>query len=78
MENAKVKTQRLAAVVIIAFNIVGIGLVLYDLANNISYEVNAQREREAVVQEATPTPKPTLTVEEREELYSQPVNEAGK
>ena len=78
MDKSKAKTQRLATIVIIAFNIVGIGLILYDLANNISYEVQSQRQSDAVVQEITPTPKATLTIEEREELFSQPVNEAGQ
>ena len=78
MENAKAKTQRLATIVIIAFNIVGIGLILFDLANNVSYEVQSQRQSEAVVQEIAPMPKATFTIEEREELLSQPVNEAGK
>ena len=39
MAHSKAKTQRLATIVIIAFNIVGIGLILFDLANNISYEI---------------------------------------
>ena len=78
MENSKAKTQRLATIVIIAFNIVGVGLILFDLANNISYEIQSQEQLESAVQVVEPTPKPTLTLEEREELYNRPVNEAGK
>ena len=61
MENSKAKTQRLATIVIIAFNIVGVGLILFDLANNISYEIQSQEQLESAVQEVEPTPKPTLT-----------------
>jgi uncharacterized membrane protein len=77
MEKSKAKTQRLAAIVIIAFNIVGIGLVLYDLAYNISYEIQSQGDLEAAVQEVTPTPVPTLTEEERREIFEAPVGEEG-
>jgi hypothetical protein len=77
MENVKAKTQRLAIIVIIAFNIVGIGLILYDLAYNISYEIQSQRDMEAAVQEVTPTPLPTLTEEERQEIFNAPVGEEG-
>ena len=77
MEKSKAKTQRLATIVIIAFNIVGIGLVLYDLAYNISYEIQSQSEMEAVVQEVAPTPVPTLTEAERQEIFNAPVGEEG-
>jgi hypothetical protein len=77
MAQSKAKTQRLAAIVIIAFNIVGIGLILYDLVNNISYENQSQGEMEASVQDVTPTPVPTLTEAERQEIFNAPVGEEG-
>lgn len=78
MENSKAKTQRLATIVIIAFNIVGIGLILFDLANNISYEIQSQGQLESVVQEVTTTPQPTLTEAERQEMFDAPVGEEGE
>jgi hypothetical protein len=77
MENSKAKTQRIATIIILAFNIVGIGLILFDLANNISYEIQSQGQLESVVLEVTRTPVPTLTEEERLELLKAPVGEEG-
>ena len=77
MAQSKAKTQRLAATVIITFNIIGIGLILFDLANNISYEIQSQGQLESAVQEMTPTPRPTLTEAERQEIFDAPVGEEG-
>lgn len=78
MVKSKNKNKRLIEIVLIIFIVVGIGLILADMVTNVIYEVNSGNQMEASVQEVTPTPKPTLTIEEREELLSQPVNEAGK
>jgi thiamine kinase-like enzyme len=56
MAQSKAKTQRLATIVIIAFNIVGMGLIFYDLANNISYEIQNKAQSESVVQEVLTSP----------------------
>ena len=56
MAHSKAKTQRLATIVIIVFNIVGMGLIFYDLAQNISYEIQNKAQFESVVQEVVPPP----------------------
>lgn len=78
MAESKKKSQRLIAVVLTIFIVVGIGLIMADMVTNVAYELNSSSELGAAVQEVEPTPKPTLTLEERQELFDQPVNETGR
>ncbi len=77
MDQPQNKSKRLIEIVLVIFILIGFGLIMTDLVSNVVYEVNSANQMEAAVQEVTPTPKPTLTLEEREEMFNRPVNEAG-
>jgi hypothetical protein len=77
MAESKNKSKRITEIIVTMFIIVGLTLILADMATNVVYEINSGNQMEAAVQVVTPTPKPTLTLEEREEMYNKPVNEAG-
>jgi len=57
------------------FVVVGLVLIVADLAGNISYELASDQQMEAAVQEVTRTPIPTLTEAQRQELMKTPVGE---
>jgi hypothetical protein len=78
MAKSKNKTQRVKQIVLIIFVIVGFILIIADLAGNISYELASDDELESAAQEIEDTPSPTLTEEERREMYSDPVGEEGE
>lgn len=77
MAESKKKSQRLIEIILTIFIVVGIGLVMADMVTNVILEINSSGEFESAVEEVEPTPKPTLTEEERREILSAPVGEEG-
>jgi len=75
MAKPQSKAQRVRQIALTIFVLVGAALIVADLAGNISYELASNRQPEAVVQEVTPTPIPTLTESERQDLLKTPVGE---
>lgn len=75
MAKSQNKSQRVRQIALTIFVIVGVALIMADLAGNISYELASDQQMEAVVQEVTETPIPTLTDAERQELLKTPVGE---
>jgi hypothetical protein len=77
MAKTKKSNKRLFEIVLIAFVVIGIILILAEMATNLAAEISSQDDLVSSHQEATPTPRPTLSPEELEELYSAPVGEEG-
>jgi hypothetical protein len=77
MAESKNKSKRLIEIILTIFIIIGMGLIMADMVSNVVYEINSGNQMEAAVQEVTPTPRPTLTAEERQEILSAPVGEEG-
>ena len=72
------KRRKLTQYIIIAFVIVGIALVVAELATNVSFEMEVRARQEALIEEATkPISLPTLTEQEIRDSFDQPVSEEG-
>ena len=78
MAASKNNSKRLIEIVLVIFIVVGIGLILADMTSNVIYEIDSGKQMEAAVQEIEPTPVPTLTDAERQEMLSEPVGEDGE
>ena len=77
MGKSKTQNKRIFEIVLILFVVISIGLILADMATNLTNEIASQGQMESSVPTVIPTPKPTLTAAEREELFSAPVGEEG-
>jgi hypothetical protein len=77
MAKSKSQNKRIFEIILIVFVVLSIGLILADMTTNLVHEIAAQDRMVYSVQEVEPTPVPTLTAEEREELFSAPVGEEG-
>lgn len=77
MAKSRSKSQRVKQLLLTIFVIIGVLLIVADLAGNISYELSSDDEMESAGQELLPTPLPTLTAEEIRESLEAPVGEEG-
>ena len=78
-DEAKAKRRKLTQYVVIAFVIVGIVLVVAELATNVSFEMEVRTRQEALIEEISkPTPRPTLTEKELRDSLKAPVSEEGE
>lgn len=77
MTKSNNKSKKILETILIVVIVVSVGLIAMEVGTNISAELASQEQRTAIVEEVTPTARPTLTAEERQELLSQPVGEEG-
>ena len=75
---AKSKNKRIVEIILIVLIILSVGLVVAEMTSNLYNEIATQEQNTTTIQETVePTPVPTLTAEEREDLFSAPVGEDG-
>lgn len=78
MAQTKSNNKRIIDIVLMILILFCVGLILVELTNNLSTQLESQNQSTTtIIQEAEPTPLPTLTAEEREEIFSAPVGEDG-
>ena len=77
MAKSNNNSKRISEMILVVIIILSMGLIIVEMATNLSNEIAAQEERITTVEEVEPTLVPTLTAEEREDLFSAPVGEDG-
>ena len=77
MAQTKSNNKRIIDIVLMVFILLCVGLILVELTNNLSTAIESQNQSVTTIQEAEPTPFPTLTAEEREEMFSEPIGADG-
>lgn len=76
MAKSNSKSRRISEIIIIVVIFLSVALIVVEMSNNLASEFVTQ-EATTTVREVEPTPVPTLTAEERQELFSAPVGEDG-
>ncbi|KAA3663744.1 MAG: hypothetical protein DWQ04_09235 [Chloroflexi bacterium] len=77
MAQSKSKNKQIIDIILMVFVLLCVGMILVELTNNLSTQLESQNQSVTTIQEAEPTPLPTLTAEEREEMFSAPIGEDG-
>ena len=64
-------------IILIVLIIVCVGLIMIEMTNNLTSQLAIQNPTPTITMqdEAEPTPRPTLTAEEREAIFSAPIGE---
>lgn len=75
MEKSKNKSKQIIEIILIVIIILSVGLIIVEMGTNLSNEITSQEQRVTTVEEVEPTPVPTLTAEEKQDLFSAPVGE---
>ena len=78
MTQTKNIKKQITDIILIVLIVVCAGLIVFEMANNLTTELETQAQTQTtttIQQDAEPTPRPTLTAEEREEIFSAPVGE---
>ncbi|WP_420644351.1 hypothetical protein [Candidatus Leptofilum sp.] len=75
MTQAKSNRKQITDIILIVLIVVCVGFILVEMTNNLTNELEAQNQTTitTIQQQAEPTPRPTLTAEEREDIFSAPI-----
>ena len=77
MTKSNNKSKQIIETILIVVIVLSVGLIAMELGANVSAELASQEQKTMIVEEVNPTAVPTLTAEERQELFSAPVGEEG-
>ena len=77
MTRVKSNKKRITDIILIVLIVVCVGLIMVEMTNNLTTEFERQNPSTTTTmqEDVEPTPRPTLTAEEREEIFSAPIGE---
>ena len=77
MEKSRKNASKISDVIVLVIVLAGAAIIALSLVTNITEELDSQSDDTSSLTKVEPTPYPTLTQEELEELSSMPVGEEG-